>query len=107
MAYTTIKEDVLKTSTSNAVKLKVQVSFPLATTGPFKTTAAPETTVGEVRQAAMQHFGVDEDPGSRYYLAGSRHADEIGDGVTINSIDEEKSGKGVIKFTLVKELIQG
>jgi hypothetical protein len=107
MAYTTIKEDVLKTPTSNATKLKVQVSFPLATGGPFKATEEPERTVGEIRQEAMQHFGVAEDPGSRYYLAGGRHGDEVADGITLAAIDEEEPGKGTIKFTLVKELIQG
>jgi hypothetical protein len=91
---------------SKAVRVKVQVHFPLAPGGPYKATEEPEATVGEVRQAAMNHFGVDEDPGSRYYLA-DRNDEEVADEVTLGSLDEEGPGKGTIKFTLVKELIQG
>jgi hypothetical protein len=91
---------------SKATKVKVQVHFPLASGGPYKATEGPETTVGQVRQAAMSHFGVDEDPGSRYYLA-DRDDAEITDEVTLRTIDEQEPGKGTIKFTLVKELIQG
>jgi hypothetical protein len=91
---------------SKAVKVKVQVHFPLAPGGPYKATQELDTTVGEVRRAAMSHFGVDENPGSRYYLV-SRKDEEVADEVTLGSVDEEGPGKGTIKFTLVKELIQG
>ena len=91
---------------SKAVRVKVQVHFPLAAGGPYKATEEPEATVGEVRQAAMNHFGVDEDPGSRYFLVG-RKDEEVADEATLGSLDEEGPGKGTIKFTLVKELIQG
>jgi len=91
---------------SKAVKVKVQVHFPLASGGPYKATEEPETTVGEVRRAAMSHFGVNEDHGSRYHLA-DRNDEKVADEVTLSAVDEEEPGKGTVKFTLVKELIQG
>lgn len=65
----------------------------------------------------MQHFGVHEDPGSRYFLTFGPHHEEIGDGRTLNSLDEQDDGPDdegepvkaddTLTFTLVKELIQG
>lgn len=91
---------------SKAVKVKVEVHFPLATGGPYKAHENPETTVGVVRRAAMEHFRVHEDPGSRYYLADHRD-EEVADEATLGSLEGGKPGKETIKFTLVKELIQG
>lgn len=91
---------------SKAMKLKVQVHFPLASGGPYKATEEPETMVAEVRRAALSHFGVNEDPGSRYYLV-DRNDEEVADEVTLRDVDEEEPGKGTVKVTLVKELIQG
>jgi hypothetical protein len=55
-----------------------------------------------VRTAAMQHFGAVEDPQYSYYLThkGARQDDAA----TLSSIAEHAHG---LKFTLVKELIQG
>ena len=91
---------------SKAVKVKVEVRFPLATGGPYKAHEDPETTVGVVRRAAMEHFRVHEEPGSRYYLAGEKD-EEVPDEATLRSLEIGKPGNKTIKFTLVKELIQG
>lgn len=98
-------------------KVKVMITFPLGTGKPYKATNTDDTTVLVVRHAAMQHFGVHEDPGSRYFLTFGPHHEEVGDERTLHSLDEQDDGhddKGkreksddTLKFTLVKELIQG
>lgn len=90
-------------------QVKVMIKFPLGTGKPYTATDADDTTVLVVRRAAMQHFGVHEDPGSRYFLTFGPHHEEIGDDRTLKSLDDEdgKLGKDALKFTLVKELIQG
>jgi hypothetical protein len=83
-------------------RIEVKVTFPLAQGQPFHDKAAPAETVGEVRGQAMAHFGIVAEPGSSYFLTyeGSR----VDDAKTL----AEVAGKaGPVKFTLVKELIQG
>ena len=98
-------------------QVKVTVTFPLGTGKPYKATNTDDTTILVVRHAAMQHFGVHEDPGSRYFLTFGPHHEEIGDDRTLSSLDEQDDGHGGkgehekpdrnLKFTLVKELVQG
>src|SRR5438132_889033 len=83
-------------------EIDVTVTFPLAHGQPFHGKHAPETTAGTVRAEAMSYFGIQEEPNSTYYLThgGSR----VDDGATLASI----AGKAeAVKFTLVKELVQG
>ena len=90
-------------------EFKVLVMFPLGVGKPYTATDPDDTTVLMVRQAAMQHFAVHEDPGSRYFLAFGPHHEELGDDRTLKSLDDEheKAQKDTLRFTLVKELIQG
>jgi hypothetical protein len=88
-------------------KVKVLVVFPLGTGEPYKADEDPETTVGEVLAAALAHFGLSAEPGSRYLLGFGPKIEEPGESQTLESLDEGKPGKGTLKFTLVKELIQG
>lgn len=83
-------------------KIRVTVAFPIAPGGPFHETVAGETLVGTLRQNAMQHFGVAEDSQHAYYLTheGVRSPEEA----TVGSIAEHHEA---VKFTLVKELVQG
>jgi hypothetical protein len=83
-------------------EIEVTVTFPLAHGQPFHGKHTPETTVGTVRAEVMRHFGIQEEPNSTYYLThgGSR----VADGANLASV----AGKAeAVKFTLVKELVQG
>jgi hypothetical protein len=90
-------------------QIKVAVTFPLGTGKPYTATEPDDMTVLAVRRAAMQHFRVNEDPGSRYFLTFGPRNEEIDDERTLRSLHEEhgKPHKDQMKFTLVKELIQG
>jgi hypothetical protein len=81
--------------------IEVTVTFPLGET-PFHDRYEETTTVGKVRTAAMAHFGVVEDPQYEYYL--THNGERQDDAKTLGSIAEHARG---LKFTLVKELIQG
>lgn len=83
---------------------KVAVTFPLGTGGPFKASEPDDTTIGKIRAEAMAHFGVHEEPGSRYYLTHGPDDTELNNDATIASIADEAHS---VKLTLVKELIQG
>ena len=82
-------------------QIQVTVTFPLGET-PFHGDYEETATVGEVRTAAMTHFGAVEDPQFTYYLTHS--GERQNDATTLGSISEHAHG---LKFTLVKELIQG
>ena len=87
-----------------ATATKVTVTFPLGHGKPYAATEPDDTKVGAIRAAAMTHFGVHEEPGSRYYLTGEPHDRELGDDETIGTV----AGKAAaVKLTLAKELIQG
>lgn len=86
---------------------KVLVLFPLGTGEPYKSEAEAETTVAEILGPALEHFGLSAEPGSRYFLGFGPEIEEAGEGQTLAALDELVPGKGTIKFTLVKELIQG
>jgi hypothetical protein len=83
-------------------KVKATVSFPISPKGPFKKEVSSDLTVAELRGDAMAHFGVAEDGQHDYYLShdGARVADESTVGVVAGDAKE-------VKFTLVKELVQG
>lgn len=82
--------------------VEVVVTFPIGQGGPFQREEDPSATVGSVLAEAMSHFKVQPQPGSNYYLThdGSREDDSL----TVGGI---AGTAHAIKFTLVKELVQG
>jgi hypothetical protein len=82
-------------------QIQVTVTFPLGET-PFHGDYDASATVGEVRTTAMQRFGAVEDPQYSYYL--THKGERQDDAVSLGSIADHAQG---LKFTLVKELIQG
>jgi hypothetical protein len=87
--------------TAKTQQIQVTVTFPLGET-PFHGDYDGSTTVAQVRTAAMEHFGAVEDPQYSYYL--TYKGERQDDAVSLGSIAEHAHG---LKFTLVKELIQG
>jgi hypothetical protein len=83
-------------------RIKVRVNFPISPGGPFHEQVDPETTAAEIKQSAMAHFEVAEDGQHAYYLSfgGAKVAEE-------RTIGDVADGAEEVKFTLVKELIQG
>jgi hypothetical protein len=82
--------------------IEVTVTFPLAKGQPYHDKVAPEMTVGTVREAAMAHFGIQPEPNTTYFL--THDGAPVADATTVGTV----AGKaGAVKFTLVKELIQG
>jgi hypothetical protein len=82
-------------------EIEVTVTFPLAES-PFHQAFEPTATVLEVRTDAMEAFGAAEDPQYSYYL--THKGGKENDALTLGSIADHAHG---LKFTLVKELIQG
>lgn len=81
--------------------IKVTVNFPLAAQ-PFQNDFARTATVGDVRTACMKAFEVNEDPSTKYYLTHDKA--KVDNDKTLESIAKHSE---VLKFTLVKEIIQG
>lgn len=86
---------------SRTEQIQVTVTFPLGEK-PFHGKYDASTTVGQVRTAAMEEFGAVEDPQYSYYLTFKGERQD--DAVSLGSIADHAHG---LKFTLVKELIQG
>ena len=85
----------------NTKTIKVIVNFPAAS-NPFKQEFEPAETIGSVRTAAMQQFGVDENPSTKYYLA---HAGtKLEDSQTIGEVAGHAKA---VELTLVKEIVSG
>jgi hypothetical protein len=86
---------------SQQKSIHATVTFPLAKQ-PYEAAVAPQTTVGEVRKDAMLKFQIKEEPQSQYYLTykGERQKD-------LATVGEVAGHAEALKFTLVKELIQG
>jgi hypothetical protein len=83
-------------------RISVVVAFPITKKGPFEERVAPDTTVGAIRVAAMEHFGVQDDSQFTYVLA--HDGVEEDNSRTIKEI----AGTGdEVKFTLVKKITQG
>jgi hypothetical protein len=82
--------------------IKVKVTFPLAGKENYKGEDPPDTKVEQVRVAAMDHFGVADDDSAVYYLTHGRKRPDPTE--TIGAIAD---GEDSVKFSLVKELIQG
>jgi hypothetical protein len=87
---------------TTGTEIKVTVTFPITKKGPFDEQVTLQTTVGTVREAAMRHFGVQDDAQFTYVLA--HDGVEQGNSRTI----EEVAGSAeAVKFTLVKKIAQG
>jgi len=83
-------------------EIHVTVTFPLAQGKPFQCRFAADETAGLVRAKAMASFGVSDEPNSVYYLTHS--GARIDDATLIGAIAGHAEA---VKFTLVKELVQG
>jgi hypothetical protein len=82
--------------------LIVGVRFELSRRAPLAKAYPPSTTVATVLGDAMNHFKVQPDPNTTYYLT----ADRIRrDGIT--TLAEVAGDRDELEFRLVKELIQG
>lgn len=81
--------------------IQVTVTFPLGKT-PFHADATATQTIGELRSAAMNHFGVSPDSQTQYYL--THNGQRLDDTKTVGDVAGPAHG---LKLTLVKELIQG
>jgi len=85
--------------------IDVRVGFPLSAREPFHHRYARHDTIGTVRAAAMNHFGVHEEPGTVYYLTDDRHDDRhLEDSENLGTVAREEDE---LRLTLVKDLIQG
>jgi hypothetical protein len=82
--------------------VRVTVTFPITKKGPFQERVAPETTVSTVREAAIRHFGVQDDSQFTFVLA---HDGVEQDNTRI--IEEVTGAAEAVKFTLVKKITQG
>lgn len=82
--------------------IEVVVTFPIGQGGPFQKEEDPATLVGAVLAEAMSHFQVQAQPGSNYYLThdGAREDAAL-------SVGGIAGAAHAVKFTLVKELVQG
>ena len=81
--------------------INVTVAFPLGH-GPYHGDFTGDATVGEVKVAAMAHFGVTDDPALRFYL--THQGDEVADTVTVGEV----AGRAkAVRFILAREVVNG
>ncbi len=92
--------------TAHPVKtVEVTVTFPLSTREPYRHKAHETEMIGQIREHAMHHFHVQEEPGSEYYLTNdANHDSRLPDSDTVHDVAAEKD---VLELTLVKDLVQG
>lgn len=81
--------------------INVTVAFPLGH-GPYHGDFTSDATVGEVKGAAMAHFGVTDDPALRYYV--THGGDEV---VDTTSVGEVASHANAVRFILAREVVNG
>jgi hypothetical protein len=82
--------------------VKATVRFAFSEKEPFRHDYPPETILGEVKAAAMTHFGVQPDPAHEFYLTHERVRQD--DDATLASV--ARNAKAV-SFRLVREIPQG
>jgi len=82
--------------------VQVTVTFPISPAGPFRDERPVRETVGVLREEAMVHFGVVADTQHSYYL--THNGKKVDDSRTIGDV---AGTAHAVKFTLVKELVQG
>ena len=83
--------------------IQVTVTFPLSKKGPYHERHDAADTVASVLVAAMGHFEAQEEPNSKYYLTTPPQDAKVESGTVGDAAGKQRA----IKFTLVKELIQG
>jgi hypothetical protein len=95
----------MQTTEQHTKTVETTVTFPLSTRDPLHHRYARDEKISVVRVAAMDHFGVHEEPGTVYYLTDDRHDDRrLEDGETIGAVAGEHHD---LRLTLVKDLVQG
>lgn len=82
--------------------VQVNVIFPISVEGPFHAEESRASAVGTILRAAMTHFKVSADTQHEYYL--THDGRRISDEATVGEVAEHRDR---IRFTLVKELVQG
>jgi hypothetical protein len=90
------------TETVTRAEIRVTVTFPITKKGPFEERVARVDTVGSVRTAAMNHFGVQDDSQFVYVLA----FDGVEEG-NDRTVGQVAGTVQAAKFTLVKMIAQG
>jgi hypothetical protein len=90
------------TEVETRTRIRVVVSFPITKKEPFGERVTPDTTVGAVRIAAMEHFGVQDDSQFTYVLAHDGVEED-----NSRTIKEVAGTEDEVKFTLVKKITQG
>jgi hypothetical protein len=95
----------MNATTEKTQTIEVQVSFPISPRGHYHHRYESSTTIGAVRAAAMEHFVVQEEPGSEYYLTDDQQHDRRLE--DIETVGLAAGQKHELHLTLVKELIQG
>lgn len=95
----------MQTTEQRTETIEVTVAFPLSVRDPFHHRYPRHETIRAVRAAAMEHFGVHEEPGTVYYLTDDRHDDRrVDDDETLGTVAGERHD---LRLTLVKDLVQG
>lgn len=89
-------------TTATTKTIKVTVTFPISPAGPLHGERPATETVGVLREQAMTHFGVAVDAQHSYYL--THGGTKVEDSDTIGQV---AGTAHAVKFTLVKELVQG
>jgi hypothetical protein len=82
--------------------IQVTVTFPISPAGPLRGERPARETVGALREEAIAHFGVAADTQHSYYL--THDGRKVDDAHTIGQV---AGTAHAVKFTLVKELVQG
>lgn len=90
------------TEVETRTRIRVVVVFPITKKGPFEERVTPDTTVGAVRTAVMEHFGVQDDSQFTYVLAHDGVEED-----NSRTIKEIAGTEDEVKFTLVKKITQG
>jgi hypothetical protein len=81
--------------------INVTVAFPLGQ-GPFHGDFSSDATVGQVKTAAIEHFGVVNDAAVRIYL--THDGDEVADTVTVGEVAGHAKA---VRFILAREVVNG
>jgi hypothetical protein len=84
------------------VEVRVKVTFPISTKGPFQAEVAEDTTGGVVLADAKGYFEVQDDSQFTYVLA--HDGVEVDPATTVGALAGQAHD---VRFTLVKKITQG
>lgn len=82
--------------------IEVTVTFPLGQTNPLHEREPASETPAELIAKALGHFGIQPEGTTSYYLI--HNGQRVDGGIALGEL---AGPAGALKFTLVKELIQG